>query len=57
MDNQDQDKKRQRVSSSNAKAEANQEAMDSQDGELISLIVTEYQVLIAKITSLKDKHK
>lgn len=31
--------------------------MDSQDGALISLTVTEYQILIAKITSSKDKHK
>ena len=52
MGNQDKGKKRQRVSSSDAKAETNEEAMNSQDGALISLTVTEYQVLIAKITSL-----
>ena len=52
MGNQDKEKKRQRVNSSD-----NQEAMNSHDGALISLMVTEYQVLIAKITSLKDKHK
>ena len=57
MGNQDKEKKRQRVNSSDTKAEANQEAMDSHDGALISLMVTEYQVLTAKITSLKDKHK
>ena len=57
MGNQDKEKKRQRVSSSDAKAETNEEAMDSQDGALILLTVTEYQVLIAKITSLEDKHK
>ena len=57
MGNQDKEKKHQRVSSSDAKAQANQEAMDSRDGALISLMVTEYQVLIAKITSLKDQHK
>ena len=45
------------MSSSDAKAETNEEAMDSQDGALISLTVTEYQVLIAKITSFEDKHK
>ena len=55
MGNQDKEKKRQRVSG--AKAETNEEAMDSQDGALLSLTVTEYQVLIAKITSLEDKHK
>ena len=57
MGNQDKEKKRQRVSSSDAKAETNEETMDSQDGALISLTVTEYQVLIVKITSLEDKHK
>ena len=57
MGNQDKEKKRQRVSSSDAKAETNEEAINSQDGTLISLTVTEYQVLIAKITSLEDKHK
>ena len=31
--------------------------MDSQDCALISLMVTEYKLLIAKITSLEDKHK
>ena len=45
------------MSSLDAKAETNEEAMNSQDGALISLTVTEYQVLIAKITSLEDKHK
>ena len=55
MGNQDKEKKRQRVSG--AKAETNEEAMDSQDGALLSLTVTEYQVVIAKITSLEDKHK
>ena len=55
MGNQDKEKKRQRVSG--AKAETNEEAMDFQDGALLSLTVTEYQVLIAKITSLEDKHK
>ena len=45
------------MSSSDAKAETNEEVMNSQDGALISLTVTEYQVLIAKITGLEDKHK
>lgn len=57
MGNQDKQKKCQRVSSSDAKAQANQQAMDSRDGTLILLMVTEYQLLIAKITSLKDQHK
>jgi len=57
MGKQDKEKKRQRVSSSDAKAETNEEAIDPQDGALISLTVTEYQVLIAKITSLEDKYK
>ena len=57
MGKQYKDKKRQRVSSSDAKTETTEEAMDSQDGALISLTVTEYQGLIAKITNLKDKHK
>ena len=57
MGNQDKGKKRQRVSSSDTKAETNEEAMDSQDGALISLTVNEYQLLIAKITSPEDKHK
>ena len=57
MGNQDKEKKRQRVSSSDAKAETNEEALASQDGALISVTVTEYQVLIAKITFLEDKHK
>ena len=57
MGNQDKEKKRQRVSSSDAKAETNEEAINSQYGALISLTVTEYQVLIAKITSLEEKHK
>ena len=43
------------MSSSDAKAETNEEAIDSQHGALI--LVTEYQVLIAKINSLEDKHK
>lgn len=51
------EKKRQRVSSSDAKAETNDEVIDSQDGALISLTVTEYQVLIAKITSLRTNTK
>ena len=51
-------KKRQRVDSSDAEAEANEEAMDSQDGALISLtVITQYQALIAKIMSLEDKYK
>jgi len=49
MGNQDKEKKCQRVNSSDAKAETNEEAMDSQDGTLISLMITEYQVLIAKL--------
>ena len=51
MGNQDKEKKRQRVSSSDAKAETNEEAMDSQDGALISLTVTEYQVLIRRLSA------
>ena len=42
MGNQDKEKKRQRVSSSDAKAETNEEVMDSQDSALILLTVTEY---------------
>ena len=57
MGNQDKQKRRQRVNSSDAKAETNEEAINSKDGALISLTVTEYQVLIAKITRLEDKHK
>ena len=57
MGNKEKEKKRQRVSSSDAKVDTNEEAIDSQDGVLISLTVTEYQTLIAKITSLEDKHK
>jgi len=49
MDNQDKEKKRQRVNSLDTKAETNEQEFDFQDGALISLTVTEYQVLIAKI--------
>ena len=31
--------------------------MDSQDGALISLTITDYQALIANIISLEDKYK
>ena len=57
MGKQDNDKKRQRVSSLDGKTETNEEAMDSQDGVLFSLTVAEYQVLIAKLRNLGDKHK
>lgn len=45
------------MSSSDAKAETNEKAIESQDDAYISLAVTDYQVLIAKITSLEDKFK
>ena len=49
MGNQEKEKKRQSVSNSDAKADTNEEAIDSQDGVLISLTVTEYQTLIDPI--------
>ena len=51
MGDQDKEKKRKRVNSSDAKTETNEEEFDSQDGALISLTVTEYQVLISKSTN------
>ena len=50
-DNQTE-KRRQRVSSSEVSV-----SEDSQDGAFIKLTVTEYQALIAKLTTIKDRDK
>ena len=62
MGNKDknQEKKRQRVSSSDAQAEVAEVAEETngkQDGTFITLTVTEYQALIEKITYIEDKAK
>lgn len=59
MGNKDknQEKKRQRVSSSDAQAELAEETNGKQDGAFITLTVTEYQALIEKITHIEDKAK
>ena len=55
MGSQDKEKKRQRVSSSDTKAEIKKEAIDSQVGAYISL--TGYTKCQVQITRLADKYK